>query len=34
MVWKIVTVEYFDVWFLALGASEQQEFLNYMQELE
>jgi hypothetical protein len=27
MVWKIVTVEYFDNWFLGLDASEQQDVL-------
>jgi len=27
MVWKVVTVEYFDDWFLSLHASEQQDVL-------
>ena len=34
MVWKIVTVEYFDDWFLALDASEQQDVLAAILVLE
>lgn len=34
MVWKIVTVEYFDDWFLSLDASEQQDVLAAIFVLE
>ncbi|MFA7060193.1 MAG: type II toxin-antitoxin system RelE/ParE family toxin [Pedobacter sp.] len=34
MVWKIVTVEYFDDWFLGLDASEQQDVLAAILVLE
>jgi len=34
MVWKIVTVEYFDDWFLGLDASEQQNELAAILVLE
>lgn len=34
MVWKVVTVEYFDDWFLSLDASEQQHVLAAILVLE
>ena len=34
MVWKIVTVEYLDDWFLGLDASEQQDVLAAILVLE
>ena len=34
MVWKIVTVEYFDDWFLCLDSSEQQDVLAAILVLE
>ena len=34
MMWKIVTVEYFDNWFLSLNASEQQDVLTAIFDLE
>ncbi len=34
MSWKVVTVEYFDDWFLGLDASEQQEVLSAILVLE
>ena len=34
MVWEIVTVEYFDDWFLGLDASEQQDVLAAILVLE
>lgn len=34
MVWKIVTVEYFDDWFLSLEAAEQQDVLTAIFVLE
>ena len=34
MVWKIVTVEYFDDWLLGLDASEQQDVLAAILVLE
>jgi len=34
MVWKIVTVEYFDDWFLGLDASAQQDVLAAILVLE
>ncbi len=34
MVWKIVTVEYFDDWFLGLNTSEQQDVLAAILVLE
>ena len=34
MVWKIVTVEYFDDWFLSLNTSEQQDVLAAILVLE
>ena len=34
MTWTVVTVEYFDVWFLGLGAAEQQDVLSAILVLE
>jgi len=34
MSWKVVTVEYFDDWFLGLNASEQQDVLTAILVLE
>jgi len=34
MTWKVITVEYFDDWFLGLNASEQQDVLAAILVLE
>ena len=34
MAWKVVTVEYFDEWFVPMITIAEREFLDYLQELE